>query len=105
MNEKKSHTVDLSEEEFQLIQALKANPEMLNQLTSITAKFNEEVANGMDAYEAECHVIKAIAELGRSMISNWAEQTQEQAVEEVTKDSNVVKHGKKNSIGTAPSGK
>ena len=102
MNEKKSHNVDLSEEEFQLIQALKANPAMLNQLTSVTEKFNEEVANGMDAYEAECHVIKAISEIGRSMISNRAEQTQEQAVEEATKSANVIKHGKKNSTGTAP---
>ena len=102
MNEKKSHNVELSEKEFQLIQALKANPEMLDQITSVTESFNDEVANGMDAYEAECHVIKAISKIGRSMISNWAEQTQDQAVEQATKNSNIIKHGKKNSTGIAP---
>ena len=70
---------------------------MLHELTSITEQFNEEVANGMDSYQAECRVIKAISEIGRSMILNWVEKTQTQAVNEITKGTNVVKHGKKNS--------
>jgi hypothetical protein len=79
---KKSHDVELSDQEFQLIEALKENPEMLDQFTSITQKFNQEVESGMDAHEAECHVIKSIQELGRSMISKWAQKTQTEAVKE-----------------------
>ncbi len=70
MKQKKSHDVELSDQEFQLIEALKENPEMLDQFTSITQKFNQEVESGMDAHEAERHVIKSIQEVGRSMISN-----------------------------------
>ncbi|MFT5905594.1 MAG: hypothetical protein ACI9E1_001192, partial [Cryomorphaceae bacterium] len=43
MKQKKSHDVELSDQEFQLIEALKENPEMLDQFTSITQKFNQEV--------------------------------------------------------------
>ncbi len=55
---------------------------MLDQFTSITQKFNQEVESGMDAHEAERHVIKSIQEVGRSMISKWAQKTQTEAVKE-----------------------
>ena len=105
MSPKKSHNVELSDEEFQLIEALKENPEMLEQLASITQKFNHEVESGMDAHEAECHVIKSIQEVGRSMISNWAEKTQTEAVKKACKAEDTIKNGKKNSTGIAPSDK
>ncbi len=105
MNPKKSHNVDLSDKEFELFEALKVNPEMLEQLGSITQKFNKEVEGGMDAYEAECHVTESIREIGRSMISNWAERTQDEAVSEACNSAQTIKNGKKNSTGIAPSEK
>lgn len=105
MKPKQSHNVELSDQEFKLIEALKDNPEMLDQFSSITQKFNEEVDAGMDAHEAECHVIKSIQEVGRSMISKWAERTQAQAVSEACSSEEAIKNGKKNSTGIAPSEK
>jgi hypothetical protein len=102
MKQKKSHDVELSDQEFQLIEALKESPEMLDQFTSITQKFNQEVENGMDAHEAECHVIKSIQEVGRSMISKWAQKTQTEAVKEACQSEKIIRNGKKNSTGIAP---
>ena len=95
MKPRKSHNLDLSDEEFQLIEALKENPEMLEQFSSITQKFNQEVEGGMDAHQAECHVIKSIQEIGRSMISKWAQRTQTEAVSDACKSDGIIKHGKK----------
>lgn len=105
MKPNKSHNVELSDKEFKLIEALKENPEMLDELTSVTQKFNEDVDNGMDAHEAECHVIKSIQEIGKSMITRWAEKTQDKAVEKATSSADIIKNGKKNSTGIAPSDK
>lgn len=105
MKPNKSHNVELSDKEFKLIEALKENPEMLDQLGSITQKFNEEVESGMDAHEAECHVIKSIQEVGRSMISKWAERTQVEAVSDACSSEDKIKNGKKNFTGIAPSDK
>ncbi len=105
MRTNKSHTVELSDRELQLIESLKENPEMLDQFTSITQKFNAEIENGMDAHEAECHVIKSIKEVGRSMISKWAEKAQLEAVAQACSSEETIKNGKKNSTGIAPSAK
>lgn len=103
MNTNKSHNVELSEKEFQLIEALKQNPEMLDEFTAVTEEFNAEVDNGMDAYEAECHIIKSIQEIGRSMMTKWAKQAQQTAVSDATSTSEIIKNGKKNSTGIAHS--
>lgn len=103
MKPKESYNVELSDQELQLIESLKENPEMLDQLTSITQKFNQEVESGMDAHQAECHVIESIQEIGKSMISKWAEKTQTEAVKEACESENIIKNGKKNSTGIAPS--
>lgn len=105
MKPQNTHNVELSDQELQLIEALKENPEMLEQLSSITQKFNQEVESGMDAHQAECHVIKSIQEVGRSMISKWAEKTQIEAVKDACESENIIKNGKKNSTGIAPSDK
>lgn len=102
MNEKKSHKVTLSEAEHQLFESLKGQPELLERLTSISKRFNQEVADGMDAYEAECHIIEAINQIGREMLSSWAEATQDAAVNEAIQSPDLIKHGKKNATGTAP---
>ena len=105
MNEKKSHQVNLSETEFELFESLKDKPELLEQLTSISKQFSQEVANGMDANEAECHVVKAVGEIGKSMLSSWAESTQDAAVQKAKQSADLIKQGKKNATGIAPSEK
>ena len=75
MNEKKSHQVNLSEAEFEIFESLKDQPAPIEKLISLSKQFNQEVANGMDAYEAECKIVDAISEIGRSMMKDWAEET------------------------------
>lgn len=104
MSTKKSHNVNLSHQEFKLIEALQGDAEMIEELTAATQKLNSEVADGMDAYQAESHIAKTVQEIGRKMIKKWAEKTQEEAVAEATSSSDTLKHGKKNSTGIQPSG-
>ena len=105
MKPTKSHNVEPTDQELQLFEALKNNPEILEQFTAIMQKFNQEVASGMDAYEAECHVIESVQKVGRTMIAKWAENTQIEAVQKACKSEDVIKNGKKNSTGIAPSEK
>lgn len=95
----------LSDAEFKLVEALQGDPEMIEEFTAATQNLNHEVAHGMDAYQAESHIVKTVQEIGRKMIKKWAQKTQQEAVAEATTARNNIKHGKKNSTGIAPSEK
>jgi len=56
----------------------------------------------MNAYQAECHIVKAVQEVGKSMIMQWAQDTQKTAVEKTLTDESMIKRGKKNATGIAP---
>ena len=105
MSQDKSHNVNLTDTEFKLIEALQGDPELIEEFTAATQKLNHEVAQGMDAYQAELHIAKTVQEIGRKMIGKWATKTQQEAVEEATDAPDNIKHGKKNSTGIAPSEK
>lgn len=105
MSQNKSHTVKLSEAEYKLIEALQGDPEIIEEFTAATQKLNHEVAQGMDAYQAELHIAKTVQEIGRKMIQKWATKTQEEAVKQAASATENIKSGKKNSTGIAPSGK
>lgn len=103
MNPKQSHTVTVTDDQLRLLEAVKNSPVMLENLTRVLDNFNREVEDGMDAYTAESHIVEAVQEIGRSMIGQWAEKEQQVALDEVGKNSDQIKHGKKNSTGIAPS--
>ena len=105
MNEDKSHDVTVSQDELKLLEAIKSNPQLLGELTSVVDQFNQEVAVGMDAYTAETHIVDATRKIGNSMIQQWADKTQERQVGLDSQKKHITKHGKKNSTGTAPSEK
>ena len=74
------------------------------QIKTIMQKFEDEIANGMDANEAEASLIESLQELGKSMMNQWAENTQQDTINQTKKEMpNLQKHSKKNSSGIAPS--
>jgi hypothetical protein len=87
-------------EEQRLLLQLRDNPLLAEQFKTIANKFEQEIANGMDAHQAEAAMIESLQELGKSMMHQWARNTQDQLV---AQSPQLQKHGKKNSTGTAPS--
>lgn len=88
-------------EEQKLLQQLRANPMLSEQFKAIANKFEDEISNGMDAHQAEAALIESLQQLGRSLMHQWAENTQQKLVSESL---GLQRHAKKNSGGTPPSG-
>jgi len=96
--------VSPSEEEAKLLAQLRANPIFAARFQVLMDRFEEEVAAGMDAHEAEEMVIAELDGLGRSILGQWAENTHAESLDEArADDSTLVKSGKKNSSGIPPS--
>ena len=64
----------------------------------------QEVADGMNADEAEASLVKSLQELGVTMMAQWVQNTQKAALEQALQhDPSLNKHSKKNSNGIPPS--
>ena len=86
----------LSEEEARLLARLRANPIFAARFQVLMERFDEEVAAGMGAHEAEEMVIAELDGLGKSILGQWAENTQAQCLSEArANDPTLVKSGKK----------
>lgn len=93
-----------NEEEAKLLAQLRANPIFAARFQVLMDRFDEEVAAGMDAHEAEEMVIAELDGLGKSIMGQWADNTHAKNLAEAQADDpTLVKSGKKNSGGIPPS--
>lgn len=69
-----------------LDERLAKHPLMYEQLQRITDQMEQAIANGVTADEAEEMAIKQINELGRAMLTDWAQARQERAIEQVRQE-------------------
>ena len=94
----------VTEEDAKLLKQLHDNPILGARLRQLLNHFEEEVAAGMDAHQAETMLIEELRQLGGSLMSQWADTTHQHRIAEA-QESNpaLVKSGKKNSSGTPPS--
>lgn len=102
MNEKSTpedKPLEATPEEQKLLRQLRDNPLMGDQLKAIADKFEQEIANGMDAHQAEAALIESLQELGKGMMHQWAQNTQRDTINQ---SSGLRKHSKKNSSGIPP---
>ncbi len=76
-----AESAPITEEEYALLSQLRANPIAAKRFRAIMGRFEQEVAAGMDAHEAEMMVIEEIQELGRSLLDQWAENTHKDILE------------------------
>jgi len=87
-----------------LDERLSKHPHMYEQLHRITDEMEESIAKGATADEAEEMAIKQINELGRAMLSDWAQARHQSSVEQVRQEQpGVIRDSKKNCGGTPPS--
>ncbi len=100
----KNDSLEATPEEKKILRQLRENPIMGMQIKTIMQKFKNEIANGMNANEAEASLIESLQELGKSMMSQWAENTQQDTLNLAKEEMpSLQKHTKKNSSGIAPS--
>ena len=96
--------IELSPEESKLLHRLRANPAMAGRFGLIMERFEQEVAGGTDANEAEEMVIEQLGQLGKVMLGEWAKSSHDKAVSRAKGGgANVIDHAKKNSAGIRPS--
>lgn len=90
----------LTKSENQHIRSLRNNPLMAEKFTSLMKRFEQEIADGMDAHHAEETFVTELQNLGASMMTQWAEMAQKNALQK--HDSAHRKHSKKKFSGTPP---
>lgn len=103
MNDKPTpdnESLEATPEEQKLLRQLRDNPLMADQFKAIADQFEREIANGMDAHQAEAAMIQSLQELGKSMMHQWAQNTQRDLIQQAPA---LQRHSKKNSAGTPPS--
>ena len=97
-------SLNLSEKEIEMVRQVRSNPLLADKLSSLLQQFENEIANGMDAHEAEEAVIEALQSFGQGMLQQWALRSEKQSIEDALQQNpNLQKHAKKNSSGIAPS--
>ena len=87
--------LEVTPEEKIMLRQLRSNPLMAAKFQSIANKFEQEIANGMDAHQAEEAMIAALQELGKNLMLQWAENTQRDAL---NRNPQLHKHSKKTSV-------
>jgi len=101
---KKDSPLEPSAKELELLGRLRTNPLVAENIDLIMERFEEELANGADAHQAEEAVIAMLQNLGSNMMTQWAEQSSQMANQKACQDdSSLQKHTKKNFPGTPPS--
>lgn len=94
----------ISEAEIKLLHQLRDNPLMGERLTHIMDRFEHDVAQGMDANQAEMMAIEEVQKLGQTMLNQWADKTKQIVLDQARCDDPTLKgNGKKNSGGIPPS--
>ena len=89
-----------------LEQRLAAHPQLYQRVAAIVDIVEREIASGCTADEAEAKVRDQLRSLGQEVLQLWAGGTAEHATAQVLSgQAGVIKHRKKNSTGSPPSGR
>lgn len=103
MSTNKSHPTEVTQAELELLEAMRIAPGLTQQVTDMLKGFEAETDKGMDAYQAELHAVELTRKLGGLLLKQWGEQTQDEQTRQSSLSAGLIKHGKKNSPGKAPS--
>jgi len=91
MNSNESQELQATAQGLKLLQRIMTNPK----LAELLARYDSEVEAGMGIYEAELLVTELTQEIGKGLMEEWTEVTQDQAVEEAARSKAAAKNGKK----------
>ena len=73
------------------------HPHMYERMQRIADQMEQAIANGVSADEAEAMAVQQINELGRALLTDWAQAQHEQSVKEVKQEHpSAIRDSKKN---------
>jgi len=91
------HELPKSNSKKTLDERFSRHSHMYEQMQRIADQMEQAIANGATADEAEEMAIEQINELGRAMLSDWAQAQHERSVEAVRKETpSTIRDSKKN---------
>ena len=88
-----------------LVERLEAQPELKERIDAILAIAENEDHRFGTADEAEQRAIEELRRLGNEVLHGWGRRRSEESSRQIDQEGKAVKHGKKKSTGTQPSGK
>lgn len=95
---------DLPAKDLQLLERLNRHPRLKARMAELLS-IAEDEKEIVKADDAEERLIEELRFLGNELLSDWAQKRLEKCEAALEQDTTVRRCGKKNSIGTARSGK
>jgi hypothetical protein len=87
----------IDKKEEQILEWLKAHPELLDKIGKLKAVAQSGKAQMNRIDQAEGEVIQQVDALGRGILAQWAAEKSRQASQEAQAEEKTRRHGKKNS--------
>ncbi|GHU09730.1 hypothetical protein FACS1894158_19100 [Betaproteobacteria bacterium] len=94
--------MSLPMEDGELLERLRAHPEIRNRLEGTLRAVSDEEGELGDADTAEMRLIEEMRQMGRASLSAWAQRKAERETAHWQERTGVCREGKKNSAGTRP---
>jgi len=92
----KDTTSEPTSKELELLRKLRANPILVDKIDLVMERFEQELANGSDAHQAEEAIIELLQNLGQNMMTQWARRSSLDAETQAREqDPTLQKHAKK----------
>lgn len=85
-----------------ILRGLNANPQIKSRIASTLAVVGDAAGDLKEADAAEMRLIEEVRRLGQEAMQAWANKQIELTEQEVRRDGQVQREGKKNSAGTPP---
>ena len=91
-------------QDLQILERMNHHPHLKARIEVLLA-IAEDTGDVVKADDAEKQVIEEVRRLGNEVLTNWAEKRIEKCDATLEPDDKIIRSGKKNSTGTARSGK
>ena len=85
-----------------ILKGLNANPQIKNRIVSLLAVVEDAAGDLKEADAAEMRMIEEIRKMGQEAMQAWAHRQVAVLEQEVRRDGQAHREGKKNSVGTLP---
>ena len=85
-----------------ILKGLNANPQIKNRIVSLLAAVEDAAGDLKEADAAEMRMIEEIRKMGQEAMQAWANRQVAVLEQEVRRDGQAHREGKKNSVGTPP---
>ena len=90
--------VTANEQEAQLIEAFRVNPELFDLVSEVVSVYQNDPKEFKDLHTIETYLLGKVKAIGNNALGRWAESLEKEVSEIEKSRKGVRKHSKKNSI-------